>query len=260
MSRQAAGRSTRPLIEMVDEAISIVRQDAAEYGYIALIGGVSAAIAVLIPGIIGTPASLALIGPLVTITAVLTFATATAAVGAASGHMQPDASRALAEVAQRLPAVLFPWLLLAVGSAIASFVAATFTSDLGPVPSSAPLILVVIAAIFYVLPRSLCAHILLEHDATWRQSEIASTRFVRGNGRRVQTIWAICCAPALATALLGLLAGIDAVVGALIALMFVGALPFASTLFSLLMFEITSNIEAPLDERRSSASAIQRRI
>ena len=50
----------RPLVEILEEALAILRQDASEYAFIGLVGAVAAGMAVLIPALIGGPIAMAL--------------------------------------------------------------------------------------------------------------------------------------------------------------------------------------------------------
>src|SRR4051812_9078980 len=104
-ARRSTRASTRPFLDIFSEAVSMLRQDAAEYGYIAVVGTVAAGIVVLLPGIIGGPFALALIGPLLVLVAIGTIATSSAAFGCVSNHLQPDAASAFS-TATRHPILL----------------------------------------------------------------------------------------------------------------------------------------------------------
>jgi hypothetical protein len=259
MSNRDDGGDARSLLEIVAEAIAILRQDASEYGFIALLGTVPACIAVLIPALVGGPVALSLIAPLVTLTALATLAAAGAALGDASNHLQPDASRAFAAAGRRAIRLLLPWLPLVIGLWAASYAAAAFAEYLGPMPHSVIVLVLAAGAAWYAFPRSMCMPAVFEHDVTSRQSAAASTALVHASRRRVGLAWAIALAPAIATALLAVAGGFDAVSGALVAMFFVAAMPFAAAMMSLLFADavdrlgVTPAPEPPPTQRRKMA-------
>ena len=261
MSRNQRPRAfSRPLPEIIEESIAILRQDASEYAFIGLVGAFAACMAVLVPGIIGGPIAVALIGPLLVIIAALTLATSAAALGVGTNQLQPDASRAFATAGFRIIAILRPWLPLAVALGAASYAADRFMSYLGPVPPEAIILGLALISGAYALPRSLCATALFEHDLSARQALSASAALVRRATRSIVVAWTIVLAPAIIIALLGGLAGIDAATGAVIAVLFVGAMPVGAALMSQLFIDAASSIEAaPAPTAGGSAGVAHRR-
>lgn len=263
MTRNRNGRVFgRPLLEIIEEAIAILRQDASEYAFIGLVGAFAACMAVLVPGLIGGPIAIALIGPLLLFVAVLTLSTAAAALGVGSSQLQPDASRAFAAAGLRIIAILRPWLLLAIALGAASYAAGAFSSYLGPVPPEAVMLALALVSGAYALPRSLCATALFEHDVSAREALSASAALVRRAGRTVLLAWCVVLSPAITVALLGGVAGIDAATGAVIAVLFVGAMPAGAALMSQLFIDAASYIEtapAPAPAKRGKQTAAHRR-
>lgn len=252
----------RPLLEIIEEAVAILRQDASEYAFIGLVGAFAACMAVLVPGIIGGPIAIALIAPLLLFVAVLTLATSAAALGVGSSQLQPDASRAFAAAGLRIVAILRPWLPLAVALGAASYAADAFSSHLGPVPHEAIILALALVSGAYALPRSLCVTALFEHDVSAREALTASAALVRRAGRTVLLAWCVVLSPAITIALLGALAGIDAATGAVIAVLFVGAMPVGAALMSQLFIDAASYTEAsppPAQSLQRKGAAAHRR-
>lgn len=260
MARTDAAVEARPLTEIVEEAAYVLRQDFSEYAYIGLIGAVLASMSVLVPGIIGDAPVLALIGPLVVIAAVLTFATSTAALCVGANQLQPDAAGAFRATLGRAPGVLFPWLPLAGGLTVAGYAGASFAGYLGPVPHVLIPIALVAACACYAFPRSMHAAAMFDQELPSRLADAASAAIVAANTRRVLAAWALAGAPAFVSSALGVVAGFDFVSGALVVFLFVAALPFAAATMSLIFFDIASRVElAPSPRSRSVAPAARRR-
>lgn len=239
------GAFGRSLPEIIEESIAILRQDASEYAFIGLVGAFAACMAVLVPGLIGGPIAVALIGPLLVIIAALTLATSAAALGVGANQLQPDASRAFAAAGLRIVAILRPWLPLAVALGAASYAADAYSSYLGPVPPEVIILGLALISGAYALPRSLCSTALFEHDLSAREALSASAALVRRATRTIAIAWGVVLAPAIVIALLGGLAGIDAATGAMIAVLFVGAMPVGAALMSQLFIDAASYVEAP---------------
>jgi hypothetical protein len=218
--------------------------------------------AVLIPGLIGGPVALSLIAPLLVIVAVGTLASSAAALGVGANQLQPDAGRAFATAGVRGIGILLPWLPLIAVLGAASYVAAMFSSYLDPVPPEVVMLLMAVASAFYALPRSLGPTALFERDLSSREALRASAALVRQAPRRVGVAWGLVFAPSIIIALLGVLAGIDAATGAVIAVLFVGAMPAGAAMMSQIFIDAAARIEAapaPAQPATPAMSA-QRRV
>ncbi len=260
MSRNQRPRAfSRSLSETIEESIAILRQDASEYAFIGLVGAFAACMAVLVPGIIGGPIAVALIAPLLVIIAALTLATSAAALGVGANQLQPDASRAFANAGLRIVPILRPWLPLAIALGAASYAADAFASRLGPVPPEAIMLGLALVSAAYALPRSLCSTALFEHDLPARQALSASAALVRRATRTVATAWIIVLSPAIVIALLGGIAGIDPATGAVIAVLFVGAIPAGAALMSQLFIDAASSMEVAPPPPAGAPSGIAHR-
>jgi hypothetical protein len=235
----------RPLADIFEEAIDTLRQELSEYSFIALVGAVVAGLAVLVCGVIDTPVSLSLIPPLVALSAVLTLATCAAAFGSANNQLQPDAGSAAIAMLRRLPVVLLPWLPLLVGLWIASYALGTFSDyvDKAHIPNTVQVLAIMGIALLYAYPRSLAAAAAFEEQFSGAQAQSISAFVVRHSGRRIQAMWAVVLAPAGLMLGLSLVVGLDTVTGALITCFFVGAMPLAAAMTSLLFYDAASQIE-----------------
>ena len=244
MTRNRTARPfTRPLPELFEEAVAILRQDASEYAFIGLVGAFAACMAVLAPALIGGPIAVAFIAPLLLFVAALTLATSAAALGVGSNQLQPDASRAFAAAGLRVIAILRPWAPLEVALGAASYAADAFSEYLGPVPPEGVMLGLVLIGGAYALPRSLCATALFEHDLSAREALSASAALVGSATRAVVTSWLIVLSPVIAVAVLGAATGIDAATGAVIAVLFVGAMPAGAALMSQIFIDAASHID-----------------
>lgn len=261
-TRQRERVFARPLPDIIEESIAILRQDASEYAFIGLVGAFAAGMAVLIPGIVGGPIALALIAPLLVVIAVFTLATSAAALGVGANQLQPEAGRAFAQALVRSIGILRPWLPLAITLGAASYVTATFSGDLGPVPPEAIILGLALISLIYAQPRSLHATAMFEHDLSSREALSASAGLARLAGRTVTLAWCAVLAPAILMTILGGIAGIDTATGAFIAVLFVGAMPAGAAIMSQLFIDAASHYDlvpvAPPARQGNTAAAHRR--
>lgn len=245
MREQSGGIELRPLTDLFEEAIDTLRQELSEYSFIALVGAVLAGLIVLVFGVIDTAISLSLIGPLVVVCAVLTLATCAAAFNCVSNNMQPDAGSAAIAVLRRLPALLLPWLPLIIGLWAASYALAAFAADIdrAHIPDWAQVLGLIAVSAWYVYPRSLAVVATFEDELTSQQAQQLSGFIVRNLGSRITFMWLIVAAPGALMLGLALVVGLDTVTGALVTCFFVGAMPMAAALMSLLFYDAASQIE-----------------
>jgi hypothetical protein len=235
----------RSLTDIFEEAVDTLRTEMSEYSFIALVGAVMGTLVVLFCGIINTTVSLSLIGPLVALTGVLTLATCTAAYGCVSNHMQPDAGAAAGAMLRKLPQLLFCWAPLCIGLFAASYALAAFAEyiDKAYIPDWLQILGLVGLAFLWTYPRSLVVTALFEEGMTPSRATSLSAFIVRESGRRLLGAWAICLAPAALMMALALVVGLDSVTGALVACFFIGAMPLAAAMTSLLFYDAASQIE-----------------
>ena len=242
MARNQNARAlSRTMLDVIADAMAILREDASEYAFIGLAGGASAGIAVLLLGIIAWPVAIACIGPALLLIAATTLATSSAAVGTGVNRLQPDAARAFAEAARRGGAVLRPWLPLAVVLGAASFVAATLATHMGPVPPGAVVLTLAALSAIYALPRSLFSTAMFEYDLSIDEALTASSAVVRMMTRSAAMAWCIVLAPGILVLMLGAISGIDIVTGAVAAVLVVGAMPAGAALMSRLFREAATS-------------------
>jgi hypothetical protein len=228
------------MLEVVEDALVMLREDGSEYAFIGLAGGASAGIVVLLLGLVGGPIAIAGIAPALVVIAALALAASSAAIGASVSRLQPDASRALAEAARRGLAVLRPWLPLAAVLGAASYAVAVLAEHLDLLSPGLALLALLALSGAYALPRSLCCTALFEYDLSLDEALATSTAVARVMRGPVATAWCFALAPALVVTALGAITGIDAISGTIAATLFVGAMPVGAALMSLLFHEATS--------------------
>lgn len=244
MSYNAKPRvAVRRWSEIFEEAVAVLRQDSSEFAVIALIGAVPAALAVLIPGTTGSALAISFSAPLVVICAVAAFAASTAAITVGANHLQPEAGRAYASLLTRPLAVFFPWLPLIIGLWAASYAAAAFVQYIDPVPTVAVVLLLAGVSAWYAFPRTLWAAMVFEHDVPPGHAQGASAALVRAEPRRFATTWLLVTVLPMLMALIALAGGFDAVLGAIMVLAFMFALPFAAAMSTLLLYDASSRYE-----------------
>jgi len=249
MARSATVAAKRPLIEIFDEAIDVVRQDAGEYGFVALVGAICACLAVLVPGLIGGPAGAAAVGPLLSLVALLSFGTGAALVSCAGDQLQPDAAGAFREALRRSPSLLRPWLLLMFALGVAGAGYSLGRAYLGPVPSGIVLLAPVAFAVWYAYPRSVAVTACIEQDLGGVRAERLSLAIAARAGGRLLIVWCALLAPTAAVLAISALGGLDAISGGFVALVFVATLPFAAAVLSPLFAEYASTVG---DEARAA--------
>lgn len=235
----------RPLSDIFEEAIGTLQQEMSEYSFIALVGAVLACLAVLALGVIDSAISLALIGPIIALSMILTLATCAAAFGCVNSHMQPDAGGAALAMLRRLPVLLLPWLPLLIGLGAASYALAGFADyiDKAHIPDWVQILGLALLALLYAYPRSLTTVALFDEQFTPSQAQQLSGFIVRSSGKRIWAMWAIVLAPAVLMTGLSLITSLDTVTGALITCFLVGAMPLAAAMSSLLFYDAASQIE-----------------
>ena len=248
MRTNASGGRRRALLEVIDEAIGILRQDAGEYGFIALVGAVPAALAVVIASIIDDPIGLGLMALIIAMAAIVTVTAAASAIRRGAENLQPDAGSAYVDVLAHGFGLLCAWTPLLAGLFTASFVVASFREYFGPVPATTAVPILIGAGVLYGFPRSFYAPALLTGGVSPRQADAASAALVRRMRPVVGIAWAFTLLPALVIAPFGLVAGFDAALGAIVVFIFVGALPVTAALMELLFFEAQALIQFDVKE------------
>jgi len=236
-------RHARTLAEVFDDTVAILRQDAGEYAFAALLGGAPACFGALVLRMIDSPVSVALIPPLVIFAAALTFAAASESFRRVSDNLAPDAAEAYMAVVLRAPLFLRPWFMLAAVLAGVTGVAAFFGDYLNPLASAAVQLAALFFAWVYAQPRTFMILALLTQRCSFRQAEDGSAALVAAESGRVLWAWAIALGPALLLTLLALLAGFGTVSTALAALAAVGLMPVAAVIMSLMFYGALSRAD-----------------
>jgi hypothetical protein len=248
-------RPARSLASTFEEAYSILRQDASEYGFIALAGAAPACVAVIILSMAGGPLAGALIVPAVAFAAVLTFTATVEALRRVGASMEPDGARSLETALLRGAAAARPWLPLVLALALAVYALAAYGERLPALLHDALVLAVLAAAVLYALPRSFHAASLMLQRVSARDAEATSGALVRRAQGKVATAWAAVLLPAAAVATFGASQGFGTLTTAATVLAFIGTMPVAATVMSLLFGETLVRAADAQKSRRAPRQA-----
>lgn len=241
----AAARPTRTLTAIFEDAVTVLRQDLAEYGYIALRGGFAAAIAATILRYIDAAVADTLIVVAIAVLATGTLATSAAALERTQDGLQPDSGRSFAEALLRAP-----WLLLRVappalilGAAV--YAMSAYHDELGSWPSLGLNIVLILAAVHLATPLAMYVAALFSRDATPASAGARTTAILGVSKAFVVAAQFIALGPAIVAALIALLAGFGVMTTALFAFVTVASMPLVAAMMSLIHAELAPWIATP---------------
>lgn len=254
---------SRSLADVLTDALALLHQDIAEYGFAALIGAISAAFAALILMVTGGYVGQALVAPAAFVVALVTYANTCAAIRRVQANLEPDAIRAFGDVVLRLPALLSPLMLpLALSglSVLAGAIAARWA------PSS-----VVTLAVIFVFAlcgissfqRSLYVPALFVRGTTFSEARARSAASMRSANALVGACFAIAFAPAGLMALVALSAGFGPLSVAMAAFALVLSMPLAAAIASLIYEAVAPQVAAarpPERRRETNDDAVAERL
>ncbi|MBF6600707.1 MAG: hypothetical protein IVW36_09365 [Dehalococcoidia bacterium] len=252
-------RRRRTLARIIEDSIGIFRQDASEYAFAGLIGAFAACIATLVLVAVGGPVATALLPLVLVPVAVATLATVTEALRRVTDHLEPSAAESFTVVLRGLPAIVWPWLPLAGGLALALFADAEFGGDAPSVVRGVAELSLVVVTLWVASVRVLSVPSLVMRRATPEQAVAEARRIFAASRATCAGVWAACLAPALLLFLVAALNGFGAVSSAIAALAFVGSLPFAAVMNSLLFFDAVAVDESAAPRSEASQATVTRR-
>ncbi len=242
-------RHERSLARVFEDGILIFAQDASEYAFIGLLGAAVACIGTLVLASIGGAIAVALIPPFVAVVAVATMATATEGLRRITNNLQPESAQAFAAVLRRASTLVAPWAPFALALGAALFVRVAFSHHVPPLPRKLIELVALCVVAAYALGRSYVVPAMVVERANPHNAAAGSAELVRAAPGKPAIAWGICLSPAILVGLLALSAGFGPVSAAVLAFAFVGALPFAAVVMSLLFFD------AVMRSARSGAGA-----
>lgn len=227
-------RRSRTVADIIADALALLHQDIAEYGFAGLIGAIGAAFLALILSTAGDLVGQALIAPAVFIIALVTYAHTCAAIRRVQDNLEPDAVRAFFAVLARLPALVKPLTLplaLSGASVLAGVIAAKWAPD--SVVTLAVIIAFALAGLSS-FQRSLYVPALFARNTTVPDARSRGAGAMRAAGALVCACFAVALAPAALMALVALSTGFGALSTAAAAFVLVACTPLAAAIASLI--------------------------
>lgn len=254
-------RRSRTLADIIADALALLHQDIAEYGFTGLIGAIGAAFLALILSTTGGLAGKALIAPAVFIVALVTYANTCAAIRRVQYNLEPDAVRAFFAVLARLPALILPLappIALSGTSVLSGVIAARWAPD-----SVVTLAVVIVFALCGLssFQRSLYVPALFARNASVADARSMGGSALRSTSALTGACFVITLAPAAIMALAALSIGFGPLSTAAAAFMLVACMPFAAAVASLIYDGVaprTAKAAAPgpgMNSRQRNVSA-----
>jgi hypothetical protein len=241
------GREARPsrtLAAIFEDAVTVLRQDLSEYGYIGLCGAFGAAILATILRYIDTPVSNALIAPIIGVCAAGTLATCAAALERTQDGLQPDSGQSFGEALVRAP-----WLLPRIfrgvfPMVVAVYMASAYGGELGTLATLGIGLALVLTGIYAALPIATYVAALFSRDASPADASAQTLAIMHSSRSFVVAALLIALGPAEVATAIALLARFGTMTTALFAFGFVISMPLVAAMMSLIHAEIAPWIGA----------------
>ena len=248
-SYEGEARETRTLTDLFTDAVVLIRQDAAEYGFTAVLGAIGGAVAVVMLGTAGGPIGRALMAPAAFLAALLTYATACAAIRRVEENLSPDTLSAFAAVCQRAAAVVTP-ALGPLGIVFAGLLAAGFIDRyVGQTVGTLAGLCVVGGAAIPVFRRALYVPALFTHSSNARDAADRAARAQDTASAALFVLHGAALVPALLFGLIALGTGFTVMSSALASFVFVMTMPLSAAISTLILDRV-----APAAAMRASAA------
>jgi hypothetical protein len=245
-------RHQRTLAQIIEDSAAIIWQDAGEYGFIALLGAFPACIAVVLLAALGGPLFAALVVPAILYSMALTLAAGGAAFQRVTANLAPDATEAWGASLKRAGAVTRPWTAPALLGFVVVF-GLQAASSLFDTPWTAVTLACVAALAAYTLPRTFYVPaLLLTEGGTPRECEAGSAQLVAVGPRKTLAAWAAVLAPAVLATLAAASSGFALAWSAIAVFVFIGSMPAAAVMCSLLFYDALANAERVQPPRRAA--------
>ncbi len=247
---------SRSLAHLFDEALSLLRQDIADYGFAGLLGAVAAGAVALSLSLTGGDIGRSLVLPAVLLVSLLSYAHAAAAVRRVQEHLEPDSVRALVAVAVRAPWIIGPAMPPIAITFGAVFAAITVRDRAGAEVATTAAMAAIGAAALLALPLAMRVPALLVRKTSARQSAARAAEATRERGGALAVSFALALTPAGLLALFALASGFHAIATALAAFAWSATMPLLAAIATLIQDASAPSIDAARPER---ASPIRRR-
>jgi hypothetical protein len=251
----------RTLTDVFVDALALVRQDAGEYGFTALLGAGAGAALVVFLSAFGGPIGIALMAPAAFFAALMTYATACAAIRRVEDNLEPDTFRALATMTARSSAIITPMftpLAITFVGVLAATVLDRWIGD--ALATLLGLVLVAVAAI-PAFQRALFIPALFSCGEDPHDAAVRANGAMRSAGPALAVLFGAALVPAGLFALIALGAGFGAVTSAIATIAFVLTMPLCAAIATLIL-DATEPVAAPAPTRahRQASSPVEERL
>lgn len=257
--RTYSGAPTRTytVADIFANALALLRQDAGEYAFVALIGASAASFTTFVLRMLGGPVAVAVVAPVIALSALLTMAACVAAVRRVNDNLEPDSVRALGAVIVRLPAIVIPVVPSLIVLWIAAFSVQWLDDYIGSLLAGVMGIAVALLAVQPIFRRGLYVPALFARGASVGSAAANAAAMMAQLAGMVTVVWAIALAPAALVAFVALAAGFGVVSTTLTAFAIVACMPLAAAMLSLVhdAMPATSMAPQPSAAREPSQSA-----
>lgn len=220
--------------DMVLAAVAVLRQDAGEFLFIGVIGGLLTTAAAMTLRFAGNDAGLALITPAITLGALLTMAATCSAVRRVEDNLEPDAGAALAATLTRIPLIVWPLAPALLLSALAAFVGVGLRPHIGSLFATAIALVLSAFAAAFLFRRSLYVPALFARGTSSRHAWARAAAVVAAYPLMVGLGWLLALAPTVVLGLLTMQSGFGPAGIAVTSFVFASSMPFAGALMTLL--------------------------
>lgn len=249
--------------DMILASVGVLRQDAGEFLFIGVLGGLLTTAAAMILRFTGGYLGLALITPAIVIGALLTMAATCAAVRRVEDNLEPDATAALMATLARAPFILSPLAPALLLSGLAAFVGVGLRPHIGSLFAVTIALALSAFAAAFLFRRSLYVPALFARGTSSRQAWSRAAAVVAAYPLMVGLGWLLALAPTLLLGLLTMQSGFGPAGIAVTAFVFASSMPFAGTLMTLLFAQADGGMPAspgapPPPPRRSASGGTQK--
>lgn len=225
---------SRSLAQLFDEALSLLQQDIADYGFSGLLGAVTAGAAALSLSLAGGDVGRSLVLPAVFLVSLLSYAHAAAAVRRVREQVEPDSVRAAVAVAVRAPWIVGPALPALAVTFGAVFAALAVRERAGTELATTAAMAVVGAAALLALPLAMRVPALLVRKTSARQAAALAAEATRERGGVLAVSFALALTPAGLLALFALASEFHPIATALAAFAWTATMPLLAAIATLI--------------------------
>lgn len=227
-------RRSRSLARLFDEALSLLRQDIADYGFAGLLGAIAAAATALVLSLNDGLVERSLVLPAVFLVSLLTYAHAAAAVRRVRENLEPGSVAALIAIMVRAPWIIGPALppmIISFGAVLAAQLA---QDAVGAEVATTAAMAVVASTTLLAFPLALRVPALLVVKATPGKAAAHAAAATGAKGGAVAISFSIALAPAGLLALYALTSEFHVIAMALAAFAWTATMPLLAAMATLI--------------------------